>query len=76
MKLILLLIAIYSLIFYQYYKIQKARASLPESESKTVKADQDAGLSGQQDYKAAGYLIPNSYSTSREKKIAGLGFYQ
>jgi hypothetical protein len=76
MKLILLLIAIYTLIFYQQYKIQKAKPSLPESEFKTVKADQGAGLTDKQDYKTANYLIPDSDSTSGERKIAAVGFYQ
>jgi hypothetical protein len=76
MKLILLLIAIYSLIFYQHYKIQKAKASPPESESKAINTKQDPGLTDQQDYKTANFLIRSSISKFQERPISGAGFYQ
>lgn len=77
MKLILLLVAIYSLIFYQHYKIEKSKISLPESEQpKAGKSYQKEGGLKQQDFGSASYLIRSHYSLARELPIARLGFYE
>lgn len=76
MKLILLLLALYSLIFYQHYKIQKSKASLPETESKAVMSSQEPGLTDQQEYRAANFLIGGAYSNIPKQQIAKAGLYQ
>jgi len=75
MKLILLLVAIYSLIFYQHYKIEKSRVLLPESEPKAGKSYQGDGAAKQQDYGSTNFLIRSHYSITPELQIARLGFY-
>jgi hypothetical protein len=76
MKLVLLLVAIYSLIFYQHYKIEKSRITLPESEPKAGESYQNDGILKQQDYGSASFLLRSHYSITPEHQIARLGFYE
>jgi len=76
MKLLLLLVAIYSLIFYQHYKIEKSKTSLPESEPKAEKSYQDGGHIKLQNYGSANFFIRGHYSITPEYQIARLGFYE
>ena len=73
MKLILLLLAIYSLIFYQHYKIEKSRMSLPESEPKVGKSYPDHSLLNEQGYGSANYLIRRHNSITPERQVARFG---
>jgi hypothetical protein len=76
MKLILLLIAIYSLIFYQHYKIQKSKASPRESEFRTTKSQEEHRLTDQPDYKTAIFLIRNNSEKLPGAAINRAGLYQ
>jgi len=76
MKLILLLVAIYSLIFYQQYKIEKAKTSFPVSGPKAGKSYQGDALRDKQDYGSANFFIRTHYLVTREHQIARLGFYE
>ena len=76
MKLILLLVAIYSLIFYQQYKIEKLKALPQESESKTVKPFQGSDVIDPQGFENANFLIKDRYTKTPEHQIARLGFYE
>ena len=74
MKLLLLLVAIYSLIFYQHYKIEKSRITIPESEPKAGKSYMEYNPSNQMDFGRASYLIKGHYSITPESPIARMGF--
>lgn len=76
MKLILLLIAIYSLIFYQHYKIQKSKATPQESVLRTIKPVEESRLKDQPDYKTAVFMIPDNDEKLHDPAINGVELYQ
>ena len=68
MKLILFLVAIYSLIFYQHYKIKKSNAFVTTSKEYSKK-EMPGQLRGLPDYDRSGIsslFIRNGYSGKRE----------
>jgi hypothetical protein len=81
MKLILLLVAIYSLIFYQQYKIEKANASVSGSKGsfKTEVPYQQVDLPDKDGNGNAGKLMKSYYSvyrypTAREPAMTAFSF--
>jgi hypothetical protein len=76
MKLILLLAAIYSLIFYQEYKIQRSKASTPQPGARIVRTDLEPAFRDQHDFKTANLLIKNNDIKMKQRPITKAGFYQ
>jgi hypothetical protein len=83
MKLILLLVAIYSLIFYQQYKIEKANAHVPGSKA-SFKTEgpyqhidlQDKDGKGNAEMLMRKYYSGYRYSNTREPAIEAFSFYK
>jgi hypothetical protein len=74
MKLLLLLVAIYSLIFYQHYKIEKSKVTLPGAETKAGKSyqvDEPVKLQG---FGSASFLIRSHNLLSPDHQIARLDY--
>jgi hypothetical protein len=76
MKLFVMLLAIYSLIFYQQYKIQRSSASLRESASKIVRALGAPASGDQQDFKTTSLLIGTSDTKTKQPQITKARYYQ
>ena len=76
MKLLLLLAAIYSLIFYQQYKIEKAKgATNPISGPKTLKSYREFESAVKPDYGTASLLLRSRLLVAPQREIGRLGFY-
>ena len=76
MKLVIMLLAIYSLIFYQQYKIQRSNASLRESASKIVRTLGTPVSVDQQDFKTTNFLIGNSDTKTKQPQISRARYFQ
>jgi len=76
MKLLLLLVAIYSLIFYQHYKIEKYKSTVSGSEPKAEKSYKDDRPGRQQDYGNTNFVVKSRHLLAPELRLARLGFYE
>ena len=70
-----MLAAIYSLIFYQHYKIEKSKTTLPESEPKAGTSFKNENPLKHYQYGNASFLLKSRYTIVSGEQLARLGFY-